>query len=218
MFFILMAIHCQEAKPSIAEGNSARVSAPKHRVVLKEMNSAPAPSLRKTSIPSSAIESPDLLNQTVQDSLDSTEVASSNISSNSSTDVPVGAWVGIGLGILLLILIGVYYFIGQKRVTDYFVAIISARLRKGGKQQQQQQQSPEHNDTTSLDVRCSSKSAGAADRITSTSSTPRTTVDVIIAPIEIDSDGRMSPRLPIGNRRRLGSSTGGGASTPSTIN
>jgi hypothetical protein len=206
-FFVPYFITPYSSTPSEMIADSEK-SAARHRIVLKQVNS-PTPLLRQAIIlggtsKSQTISSPRLDPET-PNPLDP--------NAEDSSELPVGAWVGIGLGILLFILVGVYYFVGHKRVTDYFVKIISARLKRkevpGGRSR-----NSEHDTLDSLEVRCSSKSenrygskpGSSIGNYDTSSGTPRTVIEAIVAPIEIDSEGRISPRLPIGGSRRSTSS------------
>jgi hypothetical protein len=128
--------------------------------------------------------------------------------------IPVGGWVGIGFGIVLVLLVAVYFIIGQRKVTEYFVRVIRDRIQRRDKKYSKRQHDQETLD--SLEVRCSSKSENRQGSRQGSSigyyetnvGTPITVHDIPVAPIEIEPDGRMSPKLPIASRRLTGSSMG----------
>lgn len=125
--------------------------------------------------------------------------------------IPVGGWVGIGFGIFLILLIAIYFLIGHRRVTEYFVRIIRDRIQRHDRKISSRQADQETLD--SLEVRCSSKSenqqgskVGSSIGFYETNAgTPMTVNDIPVAPIEIEADGRMSPKLPIPSRQLSGS-------------
>ena len=120
--------------------------------------------------------------------------------------IPVGGWVGIGFGILLVLLVALYFIVGQRKVTEYFVRVIRDRIQRRDKFSTRQ---ADQETLDSLEVRCSSKSenrhgskyGSSIGHNETNSGTPRTINDIPIAPIEIEPDGRMSPKLPIPSRR-----------------
>ena len=128
--------------------------------------------------------------------------------------IPVGGWVGIGFGIVLVLLIAVYFIIGQRKVTEYFVRVIRDRIQRRDNKFSNRQHDQETLD--SLEVRCSSKSENRQGSRQGSSighyetnvGTPMTVHEIPVAPIEIEPDGRMSPKLPIANRRLTGSPLG----------
>ena len=125
--------------------------------------------------------------------------------------ISVGGWVGIGFGIVLVLLIAVYFIIGQKKVTEYFVRIIRDRIQRRDNKFSARQHDQETLD--SLEVRCSSKSenrhgsrpGSSIGHYETNAGTPMTVHEIPIAPIEIEPDGRMSPKLPIASRQLSGS-------------
>ena len=125
-------------------------------------------------------------------------------SKNEVSGLPVGAWVGIGLAIFFVLAAVTVFFIGHKKVSEYFVSIIAKRRGK--------EPIPPQKTKVILSDLVATRSHSRSSYKASAGS-PRTTLpDIPFAPIEIESDGRMSPRLPIASKR--GSSTGG---TPSSV-
>jgi hypothetical protein len=126
--------------------------------------------------------------------------------------ISVGGWVGIGFGIFLVLLIVIYFLIGQRRVTEYFVRIIRDRIQRRDRKISSRQ--PDTETLDSLEVRCSSKSenrngsklGSSIGHYETNAGTPMTVYDIPVAPIEIEADGRMSPKLPIASRQVCGSS------------
>jgi hypothetical protein len=123
-----------------------------------------------------------------------------------TSGLPVGAWIGIGFAISLVVILGVLLFFGQKRVTESLVKFMSRRKK------------PEAVDpillsqgkvTVPLPARSYSVQSKASRAWSG--STPRTIIpDLPFASIEVEPDGRLSPRLPIANKR--------GGSLPGTPN
>jgi hypothetical protein len=131
---------------------------------------------------------------------DQTPPVSSNIlKETASSGLPVAAWVGIGFGILFLLILGLVLFFGHKKVTDYLVA----KLTRTRMNQSQGQGGRILHQTPILPTPTRSQS-GYTSKLSQTcsSSTPRTAIpDIPFASIEIEPDGRLSPRLPIPNKR-----------------
>ena len=120
--------------------------------------------------------------------------------------LPVGAWIGIGFGIFVILLIGVIFFIGHKRVTEYFVGLLARR--------QARPVAPVQKGTHSVHLESVVSSSHSRSSQKGGSSTPRTaTPEIPFATFDFEADGRMSPRLPIASRRSH--STGG---TPMSSN
>ena len=112
--------------------------------------------------------------------------------------LPIGAWIGIGFALLILILVGIVWFVGHKRVIEYFVSLTTRRSRKGTPLPRVSTQF----DAGQLEALPVRSSSGHFSKISHSGSTPRTGLtDIPFASIEIDGDGRMSPRLPIASKR-----------------
>ena len=96
------------------------------------------------------------------------------------------------------------FFIGHKRVTEYFVAIIAKRPGWHDNREKDR-------DLTFIEPE-PSQCYNARGSHGGSTNTPKTSVpDFPFASVEVDADGRVSPRLPIMSKR--GSSIG---STPSS--
>jgi hypothetical protein len=126
---------------------------------------------------------------------------------NDPGGLPVGAWVGIGFAVVFFLTLCVVLFFGHRKVTDYLVAIVTRKSRNSGQGVQGVRNStPLH----TLPPRSSSIHMSKISH-TGSASTPRTMIpDIPFASIEIESDGRLSPRLPIPSKR--------GSSLPGTPN
>ena len=118
---------------------------------------------------------------------------------HSSGALPVGAWIGIGFGVLFLLIVAVLVFFGHKKVTEALVTFLSRRRRRSDPAVVVQ--SPPRPTLDSVRPRSNS---GHLSKLSHSgmSSTPRTAVpDIPFAAIDIEADGRLSPRLPIINKR-----------------
>lgn len=125
----------------------------------------------------------------------------------SSSGLPVGAWVGIGFAILIVLVLVLFFFVGHRRVREYYVSLMQSRRRLDDSKHQVELQTSD-----SLDVRCSTRSDNG--RVSSGFDhgfSPRT-VDFPFAAVEVDIDGRLSPKLPILSKRE-----GSAAGTPSSF-
>lgn len=121
-----------------------------------------------------------------------------------SSGLPVGAWIGIGFALLFLILVGIVWFVGHKRVIEYVVSMKTRASRKATPLPR----SITVTDPVHLEPLPVRTSSGHFSKNSHPASTPRTAMtDIPFASVEIDSDGRMSPRLPIASKR--GSSLNG---------
>jgi hypothetical protein len=117
---------------------------------------------------------------------------------HSSGPLPVGAWIGIGFGVLLVVLVAVLIFFGHKKVTEALVTFLSRRRRSDPVVVTHSPPRP------MLDSVRPRSNSGHLSKISHSgmSSTPRTAVpDIPFAAIDIEADGRLSPRLPIMNKR-----------------
>lgn len=123
-----------------------------------------------------------------------------------TSGLPVGAWIGIGFAILLVVILGVLLFFGQKRVRESLVKFMS---RSKKPEASDPILPPQGKVMVPLPVRSYSVQSKASRAWSG--STPRTIVpDLPFASIEVEPDGRLSPRLPIANKR--------GGSLPGTPN
>ena len=126
------------------------------------------------------------------------QIASSHGNTNVSGGLPVGAWVGIGFAVAFILVLGAVLFFGHKKVTDYLVAAMTRKNRNSSQ--------PARPDRGSISLhplppRSSSVYLSKMSQ-TGATSTPRTTAtDIPFASIEIEPDGRLSPRLPIPSKR-----------------
>lgn len=139
---------------------------------------------------------------------------------DTQSSLPVGAWVGIALGIAAILIAAIYYFVGNKRIREKFV---SMALRK----RRERAERPTHLDAEmgTFDPElvyndCPESRWTKRPTITSTHPgdlsiqlTPR---DVPFAPIDVDLDGRMSPRLPIASKQGSMSTAGTPSGTSRT--
>jgi hypothetical protein len=124
----------------------------------------------------------------------------------------VGLWVGVGFAILIAVLLVVCMFIGHKRVREFFVVVMTRRWRHKTKPGTKVALSP-HAPSLILEngeINCSSRSdhpmrISPVKMLRRDFGTPRTmTPEPTLIPtalIEMTSDGRMSPRLPITSKR-----------------
>ena len=134
----------------------------------------------------------------------SVPLAAEPVPDQTVSGLPVGAWVGIGFGILIFVALALLFFIGHKRVTEYFVAIIAKRPGWHDNREKDR-------DLTFIEPE-PSQCYNARGSHGGSTNTPKTSVpDFPFASVEVDADGRVSPRLPIMSKR--GSSIG---STPSS--
>ena len=129
----------------------------------------------------------------------------------SSGVLPVGAWVGIAFAILAALVIGLFFFVGHRRVREYYVSMMQNR-DKPSKSAPTASKPADVLTLDSLDVRCSTRSDNG--RVSSGYDhcfSPRT-CDIPFAPVEVETDGRLSPKLPILSKRE-----GSAAGTPSSL-
>lgn len=120
-------------------------------------------------------------------------------SESSTSGLPVGAWVGIGFCIFFLCILGIVLFFGHRRVTDTLVAKLARQKRRIFAE-------PSGRNAPIAIVGPTPTRTHSAMLIkmsyTGSSSTHRTSVpDIPFAPVEVDPDGRLSPRLPIASKR-----------------
>lgn len=127
------------------------------------------------------------------------EVAFSN---PSTSYVSVGVWIGIAFAVLFVLLVSVVFFIGHRKVSEYFVSLYALKFVKRYKLTRNDPRTDREqpgNVSPQMHEKASHLHSGC---------TPRTaTPEIPFAAIEIEIDGRRSPRLPITSKR--GSSVGG---------
>lgn len=126
---------------------------------------------------------------------------------DSTSYLPIGAWVGIGLGVAAILIAAIYYFVGNKRIRETFVSMALRKSRKN----------PSKNKTADVEIgrldpdlvynECPEARWAKRSTITSTAPgnlslqiSPRI-LEIPFAPIDVDTDGRMSPRLPIASKQ-----------------
>ncbi len=121
----------------------------------------------------------------------------------SDSSFPIGAWVGIALAATAILIAAIYYFVGHKRIRETFVL---RALRKSRKHSKDEKSDMEFG---SLDAKLDCPEARWVKRPTITSThpgdislqlTPRLD-DIPYAPIDLEPDGRMSPRLPFASKQ-----------------
>ncbi|TEB19923.1 hypothetical protein C9890_0136 [Perkinsus sp. BL_2016] len=122
--------------------------------------------------------------------------------------LPIGAWIGIGFAVLFILILGVVLFFGHKKVTEYLVAKLT---RNGRRSYPTRQSNVFQLNVHPLPPRTCSEHFSKMSQ-TGTMSTPRTVApDFPFASIDVEPDGRLSPRLPIPSKR-------GSSSLPGTPN
>ena len=122
--------------------------------------------------------------------------------------LPIGAWIGIGFAILVILILVVVLVFGHKKVTEYLVAKLT---RNGSRRSRTGQSNVFQLNVHPLPPRTCSDHFSKMSH-TGTISTPRTvSPDFPFASIEVEPDGRLSPRLPIPSKR-------GSPSLPGTPN
>lgn len=179
---------------------------PSRKILLRSIR---APAVPTTIDP--ALERPDQDLRAPPVNVSSPESIGKEPQESDQSGISVGAWVGIGFGIVLVLLIAVYFIIGQRKVTEYFVRVIRDRIQRRDNKFSHRQHDQETLD--SLEVRCSSKSenrqgsrqGSSIGHYETNAGTPMTVHEIPIAPIDIEPDGRMSPKLPIASRQLTGS-------------
>ena len=131
------------------------------------------------------------------------------LSEQSESGVPLGAWIGIAFAVMFLILLSIVWFVGRRKVTEYFVSLYTRKWRRESEfpmitpQKHWNQMSAEYMSTVASE-KVPQNATACSERIC--------IPDIPFAAIDVEPDGRQSPRLPIANKR--GSSTGG---TPSSF-
>lgn len=126
---------------------------------------------------------------------------------SSSSTLPVGAWVGIGFAICITLVLIVFFLVGHRRVREYYVSLMQTRV--GRKRPTVAPKQVDVLTLDSIDIRCSTRSDNG--RVSDHSFSPRTS-DLPFAPVDVELDGRLSPRLPILSKRE-----GSAGGTPSSI-
>lgn len=130
------------------------------------------------------------------------------------TGLSVGAWVGIGVGVAVVIIAVLYFFVCNKRIRESLVRFL---LKREGKLESYDNKLGVARKQTEP-PQCHTLEAGGLKfpRIASPSTFPSEgsthfsprILNIPFAPIDIDHEGRMSPRLPIASKQSSSSVAG----------
>jgi hypothetical protein len=130
------------------------------------------------------------------------------------TSLSVGAWVGIGIGVAVVIIAVLYFFVCNKRIRESLVRFLLKREGNLASYDDklgiaQKPTEPPGGDTLEAGSikfpRITSPSTFPSEG--STHFSPRI-LNIPFAPVDIDHEGRMSPRLPIASKQSSSSVAG----------